>query len=108
MARYLMSMCLFQLPLLLFFAIKTVAELPQYILNSLDIESITLSPEMKLLSHTPREVASKQDMNSASIVEVVVMVYLTLLQDIAPPANIKMYKYVDLRESTQPSKSESE
>ena len=103
-----MSMCLLQLPLLLFFAIKTAAELSQYILNGLDIESITLSPEMKLLSHTPCEVASKQDMNSASIVEVAVMVCLTLLQDIAPPANIKMYPDVDLRESTQPAKSESE
>ena len=63
---------------------------------------------MKLLSHTPCEVASKQDMNSVSIVEVTVKVYLTLLQDIAPPANIKMYQDVDLCESTQPTKSESE
>ena len=63
---------------------------------------------MKLLSHTPCEVASKQDMNSASIVEVAIMVYLMLFQDIAPPANIKMYPDVDLRESTQPAKSESE
>ena len=103
-----MLMCLLQLPLLLFFAIKTIGELSQYILNSLDIESITLSPEMKLLSHTPCEVASKQDMNSASIVEVAVMVCLMLLQDIAPLANIKMYPDVDLRESRQPTKSESE
>ena len=97
-----------RLPFLLFFAIKTTTELSQYILNGLDIESITLSPEMKLLSHTPCEVASKQDMNSVSIVEVTVKVYLTLLQDIAPSANIKMYPDVDLRESTQPAKSESE
>ena len=47
-------------------------------------------------------------MNSASIVEVAVKVCLTLLQDIAPPANIKMYPDVDLRESTQPAKSEFE
>ena len=46
-------------------------------------------------------------MNSASIVEVGVKVYLTLLQDIAPPANIKMYPDVDLHESTQLAKSES-
>ena len=59
MARFLMSMCLLQLPLLLFLAIKTPAELSQYMLNGLDIESIILSPEMKLLSHTPCEVASK-------------------------------------------------
>ena len=60
---------------------------------------------MKLLSHIPCEVASKQDMNSDSIVEVAVMVYLTLLQDIAPQTNIKMYPDVDLHESTQPTKS---
>ena len=108
MTRYLMSMCLIRLPLLLFFAIKIVAELSQYILNGLDIESITLSLEMKLLSYTPCEVASKQDMNSASIVEVAVKVCLMLLQDIAPPTNIKMYPDVDLRESTQPAKFESE
>ena len=100
MARYLMSMCLLRLPVLLFFAIKTTTELSQYILNDLDIESITLSPKMKLVSHTPCEVVSKQDMNSTSIVEVAVKAYLTLLQDIAPPANIKMYPDVDLREST--------
>ena len=92
----------------MFFAIKTAVELSQYILNGLDIESITLSLEMKLLSHTSCKVASKQDMNSVSIVEVAVNVYLTLLQDIAPPANIKMYPDVDLHESTQPAKSESE
>ena len=46
---------------------------------------------MKLLSHTPREVASKQNMNSASIVKVAVKVYLMLFQDITPPTNIKMY-----------------
>ena len=108
MARYLMSMCLLQLPLLLFFAIKTIGELSQYILNGLAIESIILRPKMKLLSHTPCEVALKQNMNSASIVEVVVKVYFTLLQDIAPPTNVKMSPDVDLRESTQPTKSESE
>ena len=92
----------------MFFAIKTAVELSQYILNGLDIESITLSPKIKLLSHTPCEVVSKQDMNSTSIVEVAVKAYLTLLQDIALPTNIKMYPDVDLHESTQPAKSESE
>ena len=104
MARYLMSMCLLQLPLLLFFAIKAAVELLQYILNDLDIESIILSSKMKLLSHTPCKVASKQDMNSGSIVEVAVKVCLMLLQDTAPPTNIKMYPDVDLCESTQPAK----
>ena len=47
-------------------------------------------------------------MNSASIVEVGVKVYLTLLQDIAPPVIIKMYPDVDLRELTQPAKSKFE
>ena len=93
-----MLMCLLRLPLLLFFAIKTAVELLQYILNGLDIESITLSPEMKLLSHIPCEVASKQYMNSASIVEIAVKVCLMLFQDITPSTKIKMYPDVDLRE----------
>ena len=42
---------------------KEVAELSQKILNGLDIESITLSPEMKLFRHTLCEVALKQEMN---------------------------------------------
>ena len=103
-----MSMCLLRLPLLLFFAIKTATELSQYILNGLEIESIILNPKMKLLIHTPCEVASKRDMNSASTVEVAVKICLTLLQDIAPSANIKMSPNVDLHESTQPTKSKFE
>ena len=63
---------------------------------------------MKLLSHTPCEVASKQETNSASMVEVAVKDCLTLLYEIAPPAIMKMYSDIDLRESTQPAKSESE
>ena len=51
---------------------------------------------------------SKQETNSASMVEVVVKVYLTLLHEIAPPAIMKMYPNVDLGESTQPTKSEFE
>ena len=108
MAKYLMSMCLLRLSLLLFLAIKTVAELSQYILNGLKIESITLSRTMKLFSHTPCEVALKQETNSASIVEVAVNVYFALLQETAPPANMKMYPDVDLQESTHPGKSKSE
>ena len=42
------------------------------------------------------------------MVEVVVKGYLTLLHEIAPPAIMKMYPDVDLRESTQLVKSESE
>ena len=52
--------------------------------------------------------ASKQDTNSASIVEVAVRVCFALLQDIAPPTDIKMYPDVDLYKSTQPAKYESE
>ena len=63
---------------------------------------------MKLLSHTPCDVASKQDTNSAYMVEVEVKVCLTLLHEIAPLAIMKMYPDVDLRESTQPAKSKSE
>jgi hypothetical protein len=63
---------------------------------------------MKLLSHTPCEVASKQKTNSPSIVEVVVKVYLALFHDIAPPVIKNIYLDVDLRELIQPAKSESE
>ena len=66
-------------PFLLFLAKNIVAKLSQKILNGLKIELIILSLEMKLLSHTPDEVASKQETNLASIVEVVVNVCLTLL-----------------------------
>jgi len=100
MAKYLMSMCLLRLPLLLFLAIKTAVELSQKILKGLEIVSTIFSPEMKLLSHTPCDVASKQEINSASMVEVAVKVCLTLLHEIAPPAIMKMYSNVDLREST--------
>jgi hypothetical protein len=105
MAKYLMLMCLLRLPFLLFLAIKTAVELSQYILNGLEIESIILSPKMKLLSHTPCEIASKQETNSASIVEVAVKVCLALLHDTAPLAIKNMYPDADLRESV---KSESE
>ena len=105
MAKYLMSMCLLQLSLLLFLAKNTITELSQKILNSLEIESITLSPEIKLLSHTPCEVTSKQETNSASMVEVAIKVCLTFLQETAPPAIMKMYPDVDLQESTQPPKA---
>ncbi|KAL3655533.1 hypothetical protein CASFOL_001319 [Castilleja foliolosa] len=103
-----MSMCLHRLPLRLFFAMNTAAELSQYILIGRLIESTTLSPEMKPFNHTPCEVASKHETNSASIVEVAVKVCLTLLHDIAPSANINTYPEVDFRESIQPAKSESE
>lgn len=50
-------------------AINTAVELSQYILNDLEIGSTILSLEMKLFIYTPCELASKQDTNSASIVE---------------------------------------
>ena len=103
-----MSMCLLRLQLLLFLAIKTLLGLSQYTFNGLDIESTILSPEIKLFNHTPGDVASKQDMNSTSIVEVGVIVCFPLLQDLAPPTNIKMYPDVGFHESIQPTKSESE
>jgi hypothetical protein len=62
---------------------------------------------MKLLSHTPYEVASKQETNSASIMEMAVKVCLAFLYDTAPPIIKNMYPDVDLRESIQPAKSES-
>ena len=90
MTKYLMSMCLLGLPLLLFLAIKTATKLSQKILKGFEIVSTIFSPEKKLLSHTPCDVASKQETNSASMVEVVVKVCLALLQDTAPLANIKI------------------
>ena len=54
------------------------------------------------------DVASKQETNLASMVEVAVKVCLTLFYEIDPPAITKTYPDVDLRESTQPTKSESE
>ena len=89
-----------RIPLLLFLAIKTTVELSPKILKGLEIVSTIFSPKMKLLSHTPCDVASKQETNLASMVEVAVKVCLTLLHEIAPPAIMKMYLDVDLREST--------
>lgn len=80
-------------------AINTAVELSQYILNDLEIGSTILSLEMKLFI--------KQDKNSASIVEVAMKVSFVLLQDTALPSNIKMID-VDFRESTHPTKSESD
>ena len=107
MARYLMLICLLQLPLQLFFAINTVATLSENILNGLDMESTTLSPTMKLLSQTLCEVASKQEMNSTSIVKVTVNICYALLQETTPPTNMKMYPNIDFWELMQPAKSES-
>ena len=52
-AKYLMSICLLRLPLLLFLVKNTTAELSQYILDGLDIESTILSPDMKLFNQIP-------------------------------------------------------
>jgi len=93
---------------LLFLAIKATTELLQKILKGLEIVSTIFSPEMKLLSHAPYDVASKQETNLASMVEVALKVCLTLLHEIAPPTIMKMYPDVDLQESTQPTKSKSE
>ena len=103
-----MSICLLRLLLLLFLAKKTAAKLSQNTFSDLDIESTILSPKMKLLIHTPWDVALKQETNSAFIVEVAIKVYFALFHDTAPPENMKMYLNVDLCESTQPLNSESE
>lgn len=65
MAKYLMLMCLLRLPLLLFLAIKTATELSQKILKGLEIVSTIFNPEMKLLSQTPYDVASKLETKSS-------------------------------------------
>lgn len=91
MAKYLMLMCLLQLPLLLFLTTrKTAAELSQYNRNGLEIESMILSPNMKLFDHTPYDVASKQDTNSTSMVDLAIKACFVLLQDIVPLASINI------------------
>ena len=59
---------------------------------------------MKLLSQIPHEVASKHDTNLASVVEVAVNVYFTLLQDTTPRASMNIYPEVDFLESMQLAK----
>ena len=108
MSKYLMSMCLLRLLHLLLLAKKVAAELSQNTFSALDIESTILSLEMKLFIHIPCNVALKQETNSASIVEVTIKVFFAILHDTAPTTKMKMYHDVDLCESTQPSKSESE
>ena len=105
MAKYLMSMCLLRFPLLLFLARKITIELSQCIFNSLGIELITCRLTMKLFNKIPCDVASNNEINSASMVEVATNDYFALLQDIAPLVIMKMYLDVNLRESTQPTKS---
>ena len=63
---------------------------------------------MELFNYTPYKVASKQDTNLASIVEVAVSVCFALLQDTTPLTNIKIYLDVYFSESTQQTKSELE
>ena len=96
MAKYLMLMCLLQLPLLLFLSIKTATELSLKILKGLEIVSTIFSPKIKLLSHIPCDVTSKKETNSTSMVEVAVKVCLTLLRKITPLAIKKIYTDVDL------------
>ena len=90
MAKYLMSMYLLWLPLLLFLAMKITAELSQYNLNDLEMKSTTLSPNMKHFNYTSCKVASKHDTNLVSTVEVAVKVCFVLLQDTASPTSIKI------------------
>ena len=78
MVKYLMSMCLLRLPLLLLLARKTTTELSQCILNGLEIESTILSPKIKFFNHTPCDITSKQDANSTSMIEVAIKVYFML------------------------------
>jgi len=74
-----MLICLLQLPYLFFLIIKTIAELSQYIFNSLEIESMILSLNIKLFNYTPCPVFSKQETNLDFIVIVTIKVYLALL-----------------------------
>jgi hypothetical protein len=48
------------------------------------------SPVTKFLSHIPWFDASKHAMNFAAMMEETIMDYFALLQEIAPPSNIKI------------------
>ena len=94
-----MLTCLFQLSILLFLAINTTIELWEYNLNGLEIESTAQSTDIEPPNHALREVASKQDTNSTSIVEVEVA--LACLQDTTPPTSLKVYHDIDVLVSMQ-------
>lgn len=93
---------------MLFLAKKIIVELLQYIFNGLEIESVTLNPEIKLFfDYISYEEASKQEINLASMIKVVVELSFALLQNTALPTNIKLYPDVDFYELTCPVKYES-
>lgn len=58
------------------------------------------SQDKKFLNLIPYDIASKQEISSTSMVEVATKDCFALFPDTIPPANMKMYPYVDLGEST--------
>jgi hypothetical protein len=85
-----MSICLNFDELLLLLEYSTAELLSQYIISDNLIVSTIRSPVIKLLSHILWFDASKYVMNSIVIVEETIMICFALLQEIGPPANIKI------------------
>jgi hypothetical protein len=76
--------------LLLLLEYKTAELLSQYNLSGNLIVSTIRNPVTKFLSHIPWFDDSKHAMNSAAMVEEAIIDCFELLQEIAPPANIKI------------------
>jgi hypothetical protein len=85
-----MSICLNFDELLLLFEYSTVELLSQYNLSGNLIVSTIHSPVIKFLTHIPWFDASNYAINSAAMMEEAIIDCFTLLQEIAPPANIKI------------------
>lgn len=64
-------------------------------------------PAMKFCNKIPYDVTSKRETISTSKIEVDTSIYLTLLKDMAPLANMKKYSNIDCQASTQMKKIES-
>jgi hypothetical protein len=76
--------------LLLLLEYSTAELLSQYNFSDNLIVSIIHSPVIKFLSHIPWFDASKHAINSAAMMEEAIIDCFALLQEIAPPANIKI------------------
>ena len=85
-----MSMCVDLVELLLLLEYNTTDLLSQYNLSGLSMPFTIFSPVTKFLSHIPWLDASEHATNSAVMVDEAVRVCLTMRQETAPPANIKM------------------
>jgi hypothetical protein len=85
-----MPICLDFDELLLLLEYNTAELLSQYNLSGNLIVFIIRSPVIKFFSHIPWFDASKHAINLAAMVEELIMDCFALLQEIAPPSNIKI------------------